>query len=103
MEDGALPVRVLVDDRVEYLGQVVVVRVADVRAQDAVPTLALESGPDVLVAEPVARSPLWLLTSPRTAIARLLRTGDSYRTRQIRVPAVGPRADANNLYLAGYT
>lgn len=67
MEDGALPVRVLVDHRVEYLGQVVVVRVADVGAQDAVSTVALEAGLHVLVAEPVdTRIPSETIASNRS-------------------------------------
>lgn len=44
MQHGPLPVRVLVDDGEEYLGQMVAVGVPDVRAQDLVTTIALEAG-----------------------------------------------------------
>lgn len=44
VQHGALPVRVLVDDGEEYLGQVVTVGVPDVRAQYLVAAVALEAG-----------------------------------------------------------
>jgi len=43
VQHGPFPVRVLVDDGEEYLGQMVTVRVAHVRAQDLVPTFAFEA------------------------------------------------------------
>lgn len=44
VQHGPLPVRVLVDDGEEYLGQVVTVGVSHVRAQDLVTAIALEAG-----------------------------------------------------------
>lgn len=43
VKDRPLPVRVLVDDRKEYFGQVVTVGVSYVRTQDLVPPITLES------------------------------------------------------------
>lgn len=44
MQDSPLPVRVLVDDGEEYLGQVIAVCVPDVRAQDLVSTISFKTG-----------------------------------------------------------
>lgn len=44
MQHGPLPVRVLVDDGEEYLGQMVAVSVPDVRAQDLVAAITFEAG-----------------------------------------------------------
>lgn len=51
MLDGSLPIRVLVDDGRQDLVQVIAVRISDVRAQDARPSIRLDAVLHVLRVE----------------------------------------------------